>query len=536
MKNGREVKTFSISNSYGENQESTSRFVKLSKEEIINQALNFQSKGNTIEASRYYQYCIKKDFNDHRVFACYGLILKDLDKSEEAEKFFRKAIELQPNSPNYYMNLGNLLFDLGRLLEAEQVIKKAIELKSDLMQAHIKLGEILFEQDKPKEASISEWKAIKIHPLYGFLNDYRDKARLINKTAFYIFNLTIFSHYRPIIEINPNSFEILVPDNIENKTVLKIREQLNSNDIRIRYHRELLENKLIYQKLVSNNINHTRDFIISKNNIEMKSSVPAIKLLGNNNINFMYTAGKNKSVFSYWNKFYDAVLCFGPYHEKIFKRRHDLPVYQMGYPRFDKYFNPGFDINFLLRKFNCDPQKKTIVWLTTWTTLSSLDKYLEAISSLKNDHNIVVRPHPRAIKEDPDNYKKLLTAGFNYIDDSDGDNVQLYALADLMIFDYGGSMFGSLYLNKNFAFLEMNLEAKNHFHLGKTSSEDYFKSFFPDRVASLETLKPICNYCLENPPSDAIMNSLREEFFNTNYQGTSARKAYELLTQNDWLK
>ena len=120
-------------------------------------------------------------------------------------------------------------------------------------------------------------------------------------------------------------------------------------------------------------------------------------------------------------------------------------------------------------------------------------------------------------------------------DDNEDDNVQLYALADLMLFDYGGAMFGSLYLNKNFTFLEMEKEAENHYHLGKNSSEDYLKSFFPDRIATLENLKSICNYCLKNPPSNSILKSLREEFFNTNFQGNSAQRAYELLGRNDWL-
>ena len=70
-------------------------------------------------------------------------------------------------------------------------------------------------------------------------------------------------------------------------------------------------------------------------------------------------------------------------------------------------------------------------------------------------------------------------------------------------------------------------------YLSKSSSEDYLKSFFPDRI---ENLKLICNYCLKNPPSKSIMKSLREEFFNLNYQGTSAKRVYELLSSNQWLK
>ena len=81
----------------------------------------------------------------------------------------------------------------------------------------------------------------------------------------------------------------------------------------------------------------------------------------------------------------------------------------------------------------------------------------------------------------------------------------------------------------------MNLEAKNHLHLGNKTSEDYLKSFFPDRIAKPDNLKSICNFCLESRPSDSIMKALREEFFNTNYQGNSGKRAYDLLISNDWL-
>jgi len=104
-----------------------------------------------------------------------------------------------------------------------------------------------------------------------------------------------------------------------------------------------------------------------------------------------------------------------------------------------------------------------------------------------------------------------------------------------MLVDYGGTMFGSLYLNKNFAFLDMDLESKNHKYLGELSSEDYLKSFFPDRIVNLENIKYICNYCLKNPPSSTVLKSIREEFFNTHYQGNSAKRAFDLINSNDWL-
>ena len=53
---------------------------KPSKEQIIDKAIRFHSQGNISEAAKYYQYFIDKGFKDFRVFANYGLILRDLGK------------------------------------------------------------------------------------------------------------------------------------------------------------------------------------------------------------------------------------------------------------------------------------------------------------------------------------------------------------------------------------------------------------------------------------------------------------------------
>ena len=49
---------------------------KSSKDKLINQAIKFHLKGNISEATKYYKYCIKKEFNDQRVFSNYAIILK----------------------------------------------------------------------------------------------------------------------------------------------------------------------------------------------------------------------------------------------------------------------------------------------------------------------------------------------------------------------------------------------------------------------------------------------------------------------------
>ena len=90
-----------------------------SKEEIINQAIRLHLKGNIPEAAKYYQYCIYRKFNDHRVFSNYAGILQSIGKLKEAKISLLKAIELNPADAKAHYNLGRILCDFGKLKEAE---------------------------------------------------------------------------------------------------------------------------------------------------------------------------------------------------------------------------------------------------------------------------------------------------------------------------------------------------------------------------------------------------------------------------------
>ena len=146
---------------------STNATREQSKEQIINQAFECHSKGNTSEAKKYYKYFINQGFKDHRVFSNYGAILKDLGNLPEADLYTRKAIDIKPNYAKAFSNLGNILRDLGNLQEAELSARKAIDIKPDLAEAHSTLGSILRDLGKLKEAELSLYKAIEINPEFS---------------------------------------------------------------------------------------------------------------------------------------------------------------------------------------------------------------------------------------------------------------------------------------------------------------------------------------------------------------------------------
>jgi len=135
-----------------------------SKEEILNQAFQFHSKGDVKLASKYYQFFIDKGFKDPRVFSNYAAILEGQGKLKEAEENTRKAIELNPNFIMAHSNLGSILKDLGKLKEAELSTRRATEIDPNYANAHANLGSILQDLGKLKEAELSTRKAIEINP------------------------------------------------------------------------------------------------------------------------------------------------------------------------------------------------------------------------------------------------------------------------------------------------------------------------------------------------------------------------------------
>ena len=223
--------------SHGEHHKSKIKSEKKSepsKEQIINQAIKFHARGNISKALKFYQYCIKQSFNDYRVFANYGLLLRNLGKLKEAEistkraielnpksegaycnlatifldhgklkeaeKSLRKAIEINPDFAEAYSNLGIILKDLGKLKEAEILIRKAIEIKPDFADAYANLGTILYEYEELKEAELLQRKAIKINP--DFANAHSNLGNILRDVG----KLDEAERYtRKAIQIDPNS-------------------------------------------------------------------------------------------------------------------------------------------------------------------------------------------------------------------------------------------------------------------------------------------------------------------------------------------
>ncbi len=266
-KNIPQVQTFTVPSALGEIKANitvnTNTPSKPSKEQIINQAIQFHLKGNIPEAKKYYKYCINQGFNDHQVFSNYGIILQGLGKLQEAEISTRKAIELNPNFAEAHNNLGNILRDLGNLKEAEISTRKAIELNPDYAQAHSNLGILLKDIGELKDAEFSYRKAIKVNPdlaeaHYNLGNLFKDIGKFQKAEV----------SYQKAIELKPDwqTYFFYAACIFERKEFEIVKNKLlEAKSIAIKkYQKEYINSALKATKLAKNNLINSERLEIAK--------------------------------------------------------------------------------------------------------------------------------------------------------------------------------------------------------------------------------------------------------------------------------
>jgi hypothetical protein len=199
-----------------------------------------------------------------------------------------------------------------------------------------------------------------------------------------------------------------------------------------------------------------------------------MKQVGERNVRFMYAQGKNLWNFAPWNRLYDLILCFGPYQAARLAFAESTVKVQMGYPRYDDYFTQDLATGRIRQLLGCDPAKPTMVWLPTWKELSSLDRYREAMADMARDWNVVVKPHPLSLTHEPARVAALRALPFTKVVDETLDNLYLYAIAERVVCDYGGTPFGALYLDRPLLLLNMP-GAAQHRETGEESADVFLR-------------------------------------------------------------
>ncbi len=316
----------------------------------------------------------------------------------------------------------------------------------------------------------------------------------------------VYNFYKNIFPYLKIPFEIVVICKSENES----KEVINlANEKNLQY--------ILLEDVLKQNFKY--QYLLSHHPCELYKQLKDIAVF---NVRYIYGLGIEKWHYSDWNKYYDIILCFGPYQaERLMIFENSMKI-QIGYPRYDSFFNHNFGYMELLKKYNCKSDKKTILWLPTVGPMASIESYAESISNLTDDYNVIVKPHPHSFTYEKEKTDLLEKYPFNYIVKETSDISELFFISNFALCDYGGTAFGAIYTDKNLLLLNVNEREKDVLY-----SDDSADVFIRKEILNIEpenndnVLRDIIKNNDYWKSQSLIRNTLRTKYFAP-YFGFSA--------------
>ena len=350
-----------------------------------------------------------------------------------------------------------------------------------------------------------------------------------------------FNHFRNILDLlDPASFEIVIAGERD-----RLEAVLAQHGYQGSWYEDILPEAIEQEPRYRYTLSHhyITGFDLHRDDGTLERKVYLPQLLGQTNIRMTYSMGKDYWVYADWNRIFAIQLCYGPWHAERFKRcfsRFGMQVHQIGYPRYDDFFNLPFDREALCAALGCDPAKKTLVWLPT-RYQHTLRAFGETVAGLSDRYNVLVKLHPLSWDEEPGLIDWLRQLPLTRLI-RDTDHLELMRLADHVLCDYGGAAFGALYTDRDI--LLFNHPARTRFepdqlHVdpdGPTRLEElnqtelYLRRFLPNlNPDQQQQLPELLTDTALWEAQRAVRARLRPEFFAP-YYGSSAARAAGILT------
>lgn len=340
---------------------------------------------------------------------------------------------------------------------------------------------------------------------------------LKDEIGFIIHSPDIYNHFSCVLELMPKGDFEIVAGGDETEAILEIAAGRNWPTTTLA---DCLNKGIGYKYLVSNHF------------VEQDGDNYLIQALGARNIRFMYGMGAANWHYAEWNKIYDMILCHGPYQMERLAFCQDTVLQPIGYPRYDKFFQGTIDGEGLKSLYRCEPAKPTVAWLPSWKELSSVPDFAVAVSELADRYNVLVKPHPLTVSQEPERMDFLRSLPFTAIIDDNTDSVTVYGLADYIIADYGGSMFGALYTDKNLLLLNVP-GAEDLADTGDNSEDIVLREHITNLSSSeIDRLPALLADMGVWRQQAEVRKQLRRIFFSP-YYGFSARITADILSNLD---
>lgn len=394
-----------------------------------------------------------------------------------------------------------------------------------------------------------------------------NSSKIVDRIAFMVHEPSMYAHYSSVwAEMAPEEFVIVLLGPIARLSIPEdvhargFKEKVGRLDYEVVYLDEVVRRKIKYRYVVSNHImggdstvpcaravgkkrdvRNRRRYLLNlarrsvglsrKYAYEIDPHQYLPLQVGLKQIRFMYGADISDAwSLEGWNEIYDLFLCHGPNDAGVLGKRFKGKTAIMGYPRYDAYFRPGLDLDGVRAEFGLTPEKRLVLWMPTLNTSPdgecSIKYFAEAVAALRPDFDVVVRPHPMSFRQDPEGIALLESLGLNIDRDALRDMNALFKVADTVLGDHGGSVFGALYLGKKLVILNPPHGSATR---EQTSSNAELAAHFPviengdgGRLASVIRDETYWQGCLGNA------RKLSDRYF-ADYRGDSSRQVAQIL-------
>ena len=272
-------------------------------------------------------------------------------------------------------------------------------------------------------------------------------------------------------------------------------------------------------KIIKKNLN----FGGTKAKLVLTEEIPPEAILGHKKILFP------RGMDIYYNhpgpmrkKYFDYFFSISKFDDDYIKKNTTKKSYIIGYPRYDKLTKKILDEDLLVQ---LDKTKKNILWITSdlienENKNKNITLWLESVTQLTKNYNVIFRPHPNTVKINKNLIEKIQETNLIVDLTADRDLKILYDNSYLVIADYGGPIFSALYCKKNVLLFNVQSNLKKSFkfdlkmrdHLYNLDIEKVGKNQLNNILDNLENFSKIKTKSLISRKKIFPNNDLKLEF------------------------
>lgn len=361
------------------------------------------------------------------------------------------------------------------------------------------------------------YHAIQHNP-YNMAADYRMKClhygmpfRFVPRIAFYVSLVSQMDHYKRIWRhIEKDKFIVLVPANLHNETTQREFPAII----------ELLKTENVPYKIYEHALIDMEQYPLLLTKHHDSATFPKPAGIAKSYVRYMIQ-GFESFAYHPRNFHFSLFLCQSNYQRE--KLKNALPNARceiMGYPRLDDFFLQD-TLPEAVKSYQSKTHK-TILYLPSHEPRGTIRKYLSTLVNLSDEYNVIVKPHPDCFTENPTIFENLQEhENLHVVRKGSVHDWALFRLADYVFVDCGGSVFATIYTQKNILFLHNeNRVNEQSMEIEDKLSREFISVYTPDDKIIRQLLAS--NVFEEKKP---LLKKYREEFFAPVCENSGKRAA-----------